>query len=79
MRVLHPLKIRILKVLLNGEKLTIYGLSRRLKVPWQNLAWHVKSLRDAGLLKEEYINGKRFFSVNEEKVKIIGRVLYITI
>jgi len=76
MRALHPTKIKVLK-LLNENPLTIYRIAKILKIPRENLKWHILSLEKSGLLLRVEENGKRLYKTNPKKVIIKGQVIYI--
>lgn len=76
MKFFHPTKVKVLKLLWNG-KMTLYGMAKVLKIPRENLIWHVNSLKRAGLLLEENEGRKRYYSVNRDRVTVKGNVVYV--
>ena len=67
---LHPIQIQILKLLYN-KKLTIYQISKELKIPTQLINYHVKSLTEKGLLIKEQSDTNRFvYFTNKDLIEL---------
>ena len=70
---IHPIQIKILKLLYN-KKLTIYQISKELKIPTQLISYHVKSLTKKGLLIKQEFNSNRFiYFTNKDLVELKTR------
>jgi len=67
---LHPIQIQILKALYN-QKMTIYYLSKNLKLPSPLVRYHVMCLVNKNLLKKEKRMDNSFvYFVNKEVIKL---------
>ena len=68
---LHPIQIQILKALYN-QKMTIYYLSKTLKLPSPQVRYHVMHLVNKNLLKKEKrMDNAYSYYTNKELIQIV--------
>lgn len=57
----HPLRVTILEIFASQpeEEISSVRLSERLDYPLSNIAYHVKALRDAGMIEKSSVHARR--------------------